>query len=478
MAAFRTSAAGGGTSGTSNRTATITPAVGDLFVVFCNASGNTNSAPTCSDNNGGTYSLVGTAAKNSSADMMSCFVRDSLLPNTTSTVVTVATGSNTAAEIVIVAVSGMAKSSSGAVRQSGKQANQAASTTPAPALPASALTVNVTLGAVGNTTTPATMTSPSGWTERQDVGQSTPSTGLEVVSRDSGFTGTTVTWGSTSGSAYASFVVELDGSDSGAAAVTLGSVSSSGAGAVVVSGSAGPVVDDVTLAATGTVTAPSVSGTLSVTLDDATSVASGLVVVSGSSSATITGSVSGTGQVVAGGQANMFLADFSADGTGAVAVAGSLGSALASISGVAEGQVIISGQSFPTQADAAAAATGTVTVTGDADAVVGDTLASASGGVSVSGTTAMALDAVNISATGTSDAPQPITGAASVTLSDVYVQATARARTEQVCSATLSRGGLAISDFAAYNGDTAQLSSTLLWYSAILASGGSEEVTL
>lgn len=212
MATFRASAAGGGSGGTGNRSATIVPAVNDLFVVFCNVSVNTNTAPTCSDNNGGTYTLVASGLYSASANAFSVFVRNQRVPNTTSTVVTVATGSNTSGSVVIVALSGMTRVGASAIRQSAKQENQAGSTTPAPAFPASALTANVTLGAVANLTNPATLTTPTSWTERQDVGQASPNEGLEVVSRDSGFTGTTITWGSTSASAFGSAIVEVDGS--------------------------------------------------------------------------------------------------------------------------------------------------------------------------------------------------------------------------------------------------------------------------
>jgi hypothetical protein len=85
--------------------------VGDLFLVFCAVAANTNAAPICSDNNtdGASYALLGTADYASTVPtsyMLSCFVRTALLLNTTSTVVTVATGSNTAGEIIVLCSSG------------------------------------------------------------------------------------------------------------------------------------------------------------------------------------------------------------------------------------------------------------------------------------------------------------------------------------------------------------------------------------
>lgn len=213
-AAYRTSAAGGGNTGTGDRTCTITPAVNDLFLVFGVFKANTNTTPTCTDaNTGGTYDRVFAVLKNSSADMFCCFIRQNLLANTTSTTVTIASGSNSAGEIVVVALSGFFVAGSAAVVQSATQANQAGSTTPAPAFGAAAGASNFILGAVGNGTNPATMTPPAGttptWSERQDVGQATNIVGLEVVTATSGFSGTTVTWGGTSASAFASGIVEL-----------------------------------------------------------------------------------------------------------------------------------------------------------------------------------------------------------------------------------------------------------------------------
>ena len=111
-ATYRTSAAGGGTASTGNRSATIVPAVNDLLVVYVQWSGNSATNPTCTDDNGsGAYALIGTALNNASGDIQAVFVRTTLMANTTSTVVTpvVGSGNNTAGEIVIIAVAGMTR---------------------------------------------------------------------------------------------------------------------------------------------------------------------------------------------------------------------------------------------------------------------------------------------------------------------------------------------------------------------------------
>lgn len=215
MAAYSSSAAGGDTAGTTDRFVTITPAVGDLLVVFCSVRANVNTTPTASDNQGGTYTLVQAAEFGTNQHTLSAFVADQLVASAVSTTITVATGSNTSGNVVAVAVSGMSKTGSAAILQSGKDENNAAGATPAVTFGSAVNTSNVTLGAVGNTNNPATMTPPTSWTERQDIGQPTSNVGLEVVTRDSGFTGTTITWGSTSTVVSAAIAIELDGSSSG-----------------------------------------------------------------------------------------------------------------------------------------------------------------------------------------------------------------------------------------------------------------------
>lgn len=212
MATYRTSWAGGGTSGSGNRTLSVTtPTVGDLLVIICGASGNTNSAPTCADNQGGTYYLVGTALKNASADTLSVFVRQQFITTTSTHTVTVTTGANTAGEIVGIAYRSIPNVGQQAIRSSGFQANQAGGGTPAPALNISALTENPTITGCFNGTAGGSVLVPNAsWVERQDVSQSTPTTGVEVATRDSGFTGTTITAGGTSATAFASFAIELD----------------------------------------------------------------------------------------------------------------------------------------------------------------------------------------------------------------------------------------------------------------------------
>jgi hypothetical protein len=195
---------------------TVTPAVDDLLIAFvewtdgsAGAAGNV----TVTDDQGGTWTFINRALKVGSTDTMEIWVRDQLATAAVAHVVTQSNpdGSDTGGGITVSRWSGMTKTGAAAVRQVAKQDNQAAGT-PAPVFPAACLTGNPTAGVIHNLTNPATMTPPTGWTEQADLGYNTPVTGFELVTRDSGFTGTTVTWGSASASTFSSLMIELDAS--------------------------------------------------------------------------------------------------------------------------------------------------------------------------------------------------------------------------------------------------------------------------
>ncbi len=413
MATFGHSAAGGGTSGTSNRAVTVTTFVtGEHVTVFVSLSANTNAAPTCSDDHAdglGAYSLVGTRLWSTSLNNMMVFVRNALLGSTdTSFIITVASGSNTAAEIVPIAYTGMAKVGAGSIRSSGGQANGASGATPTPVLNQSALTGNPTIAAVasGDTTT-----SPNAsWTERQDVSQSTPTTALEVATRDSGFTGTSIACAATQSTVFASFAVELNTDNDGVTSATLGALTTSGTGTVDVNGSTSTTLDAATLTGTGgieaqgalsvtleaavvTGTATSeVAGSLNTALDVATLAATGTV----ETSSEITGSLdatlevlagASTGQVEIGGVVNSGLDSLTVTATAGIEAQGNAAATLAVLTLAGQGANLIAGNAAILLESATLSATGEVvpTITGDLNAVFASLQASSSGTVDVQG---------------------------------------------------------------------------------------------
>jgi len=204
--------------GTSYASGAFTPAADDLLVAFVFAT-STVATGTMTDSQSLGFTKVTSAVKGGTAHTLYAFVANALAAASSMTVTFDCTGDPASGAIVQVArIAGMSKTGLTAILQSAKLENQSAGGTPTATFPASALTGNPTLGAVGNGTNPATVTNPSGWTERADDGYSVPDAGQEYVSRDSGFTGTVITWGSTSASTFCDLIVELDASGAGTAA--------------------------------------------------------------------------------------------------------------------------------------------------------------------------------------------------------------------------------------------------------------------
>lgn len=192
-------------------TASFTPAAGDLLVVFVAKSASLVDG-TVTDSLGGTYTLYATANKASGNDECHVFIANQLTNGSARTITYDCAGdAATGCFIFVARVSGMTRIGVSAGRQSAAVNTGGAGTTPAPTFGVACLTGNPTLGLIFNETSPAGMTPPTGWTEPvADQGIAQPTSGAEYVARNSGFTGTTVTWGSTSASAFAALVLELD----------------------------------------------------------------------------------------------------------------------------------------------------------------------------------------------------------------------------------------------------------------------------
>jgi len=211
-----------GTPSTSNTanyaSGSFAPAVGDLLVVFAVFTGNAGAVSTASvtESVGQTgFSRIDSALFTASANAVMAFVANSFSSSTASRTVTFHTngGNATGCTVIVYSISGMLRTGLDAIRQDAEQPNLAAGTTPAPVFTNACLTGNVTLGVVGNTSNPATITPPTSWTEDLDTGYSTPTCGAESVHRDSGFTGTTITWGSAGSTGKGVITLELDSSN-------------------------------------------------------------------------------------------------------------------------------------------------------------------------------------------------------------------------------------------------------------------------
>lgn len=193
----------------------FTPVAGDLLVLFAVVSGST-AAGDVSDSLAGAWTKVTDTTKNGGADTLYCFVANQLSTGVAMTVTLGAAG-GTGSFILIAGINPMTRLGNIAIRQSAKLANQLAATIPSCSFVSATLTGNPTMTFVANATNPTGVTTPLDWTGLFDTGYTPPTTGGTVASRDSGFTGTTITWGSTSPTDFGIIVVEFDTS---AAAIT------------------------------------------------------------------------------------------------------------------------------------------------------------------------------------------------------------------------------------------------------------------
>lgn len=202
------------TASTSNTTSYVsdsfTPAANELLFAIVHASGTTAADATLSDSQSLGWTLIATALRASSADRTYLFVANALAAASSMTVTfDCSSDAATGAIIQVGGISGMTFTGAAAVRQYKVISNQSAGT-PAISFDAICLTGDVTIGTIGNSTTPAGLTNPTNWSTKDDTGYSSPTRGGNYVTRDSGFTGTTITWGSSSASVFGGIIAEFD----------------------------------------------------------------------------------------------------------------------------------------------------------------------------------------------------------------------------------------------------------------------------
>lgn len=78
------------------------------------------------------------------------------------------------------------------------------------------LTENPVIGAVFRATSGLTVTEPTDWTEIAESSFTTPSNAIEVAKRDSGETGTSITWTTSAANSWRALIVEFAASDGAA----------------------------------------------------------------------------------------------------------------------------------------------------------------------------------------------------------------------------------------------------------------------
>lgn len=200
------------TDGVTYTTGSATPTARNLIVVTATLTGETSTNWTVTDSQGGTYTKIRRQVQNSSADIMEVWVADQFASAVATTwTYSHASGNATGCTLQVDSVSGMSRTSASAIRSQGGEDNQAAGGTPAPTLGLTALTGNPVLTLVHNASNPPGLTAPSGsgFVVVINRNYNTPTTGFGRSHTNKSFTGTTVTWGSTSATAFSSVAVEL-----------------------------------------------------------------------------------------------------------------------------------------------------------------------------------------------------------------------------------------------------------------------------
>lgn len=199
-------------------TNTVAIPAGELIVVYFHVSGTALDTPSASPNNEADlkFSRVAvvnfTTAGNQGRGALFIGQRMSSGANEGATV-DFTGDAGTGCMSFIWSISGMTRVGGNAARQIAQE-NAHAAGTPAPTFALNALTNNPVLGFVGDEEAATNWVAPTGWTEpTSPAGEGTitlPTMGSEAVGRDSGFTGTTVTWGSASTGVFSSLIIELD----------------------------------------------------------------------------------------------------------------------------------------------------------------------------------------------------------------------------------------------------------------------------
>lgn len=195
------------TTASGTKTATITTVPGDLLVALVANTGST-AVPVLSDNQGGVWEQVLFKLFDNNNSGIGVWVRTKPVAVGASTIVTMTPGATTGGGLDVIAISGVLRAGMAAIRSLGF--STAISGTPAPVLSKTPLIENMIIGVVSNGTNPATIAPRAGFTERQNLGYQTPASGLETMTRNSGETTATQTWGGPANSPFGAVVVEID----------------------------------------------------------------------------------------------------------------------------------------------------------------------------------------------------------------------------------------------------------------------------
>lgn len=207
----------GDTANTNSYTSpSFTPVEGDLLVAFVSSSDTVAAGAMSASANGITFARMPlTAVRGSGAHQLYGFIANQPVPASPSamTITFTCTGDNATGAIVqCCRVDGMTRFGLNAIRQIAKDDEVTSGTAPATVFDRNCLSVNPTLWAIGNPQNAPFYTATTNWTKQTDASYATPTTGGAYQTRNSGFTGATITSGDSTVGLACALAVELDAS--------------------------------------------------------------------------------------------------------------------------------------------------------------------------------------------------------------------------------------------------------------------------
>lgn len=204
-------ATGSTTDTTSYVSDSFTPTAGSVVAGFVLATASVAAAPTLTASaNGLTFTLIASALKNTSADRLYFFIANQATPSSPSAMtLTFATSdSATACVIGVGEAIGLAAAGSSAVVQSATATDVASGSAAETTFGQACVTSNIKLFGMASTVGTA-RTAPTGMTKVGETLISTPTGGMFYAYRNSGFTGTVLTSGSSTNGSCCAVAVEL-----------------------------------------------------------------------------------------------------------------------------------------------------------------------------------------------------------------------------------------------------------------------------
>lgn len=215
-AATGTDAGGTWNTTAGNKTVVATPAANDLIVVVHGMSGwASGDTSVITDDNAdglGVYTQIGanplsTAGGTNGALWIS--IRNSLVGSATSTTFTVTNSGDTGGGLTVIRFSGMTRTGANAALQNKGESTQTENP-PQIDFAAATLTGNPIVFGVFGEDNPAGITQPGGFTEADDTGWATPTSGIEVTWDDAGNTASNYAWSGGALTDHNEVGVELD----------------------------------------------------------------------------------------------------------------------------------------------------------------------------------------------------------------------------------------------------------------------------